>query len=211
MLVCGDFFVLGRELPLHRSSNDIGLPGAVSLSSVRQAAAQFGGKPYSNPGSPSSLSDILPVLSDIRKDSSLVPGQSASTLSFFPGIADELDVTIAPEDRPSAVIRVPAEIPGEPKRSIPCVFQGLEGKRLLLQANEPIRLATTASVEFNDAMFLGEVIACDEAANDGWNLELKVEHVLSGLQSLMALRSQLLGEPMSPVAELASAFARVRN
>ena len=117
-------------------------------------------------------------------------------------------MTIAPEDHPSAVIQVSSGIPGESKRTIPCVFNGMHGKRLLLETQEPLGIRTTASVEFNDAMFLGEVVACNKTTSRCWDIELMVEHVLSGLQSLMALRAQLLGEPASSAPQMAAVYAR---
>ena len=79
---------------------------------------------------------------------------------------------------------------------MPCSFQGSEGKRLSLQASEPVPVSSAVSVEFNDVLFLGEVVACTGEVNRACNVEIKVEQVLSGLQSLMALRSRLLGEGM---------------
>lgn len=93
----------------------------------------------------------------------------------------------------SAVLQIPsASEPGK-KRNVACVFIGMQGKRLGLQANEAVALSTAVSVEHDDALFLGEVVTC--TPGDGnWRLEIKVEQILTGLQSLMALRARLLSE-----------------
>jgi hypothetical protein len=69
----------------------------------------------------------------------------------------------------------------------------MHGKRLIVDAIEQIPVFAPVSVEFDDSLFLGDVVSCSKS-QDGWNLEIKVEQVLSGLQSLMALRAGLLGE-----------------
>jgi hypothetical protein len=50
------------------------------------------------------------------------------------------------------------------------------------------------TVEYNDTMLLGEVVACTQDCNQHWHLEFRIEQVLTGLQSLMLLRERLLGE-----------------
>jgi len=98
------------------------------------------------------------------------------------------------DDAPTAVIQVVSPDPNGKKRTVSCSFQGSEGKRLVLQANEPVPVSSAVSVEFNDALFLGEVVACTGVVNKGFDIEIQVEQILSGLQSLMALRSHLLSE-----------------
>jgi hypothetical protein len=71
----------------------------------------------------------------------------------------------------------------------------MEGKHLRLEAPERISISAPVSVEYSDAMFLGEVIGCQRAVGGGWELHIKVDQILTGLQSLCALRAQLLGEP----------------
>jgi len=94
--------------------------------------------------------------------------------------------------------------PDGTKRCVPCQFQGFEGKRLSLQASEPVPVSSAVSVEFNDALFLGEVVASNGEPNRAFDIEVKVEQVLSGLQSLMALRSRLLGEGVPQASTLVS-------
>ena len=76
---------------------------------------------------------------------------------------------------------------------MPSLFVDLTGKRLLVEAEAEIKASTAVTVEFEDALFLGEVVTCRQE-NGGFELEIKVEQVLSGLQSLMALRSRLLSD-----------------
>ncbi len=73
-------------------------------------------------------------------------------------------------------------------------MRGMQGKRLGVDAAERIAVSTPVSVEYNDAMFLGEVLRCSQAANGAWDVEIKVEQILTGLQSLMKLRAHLIGE-----------------
>jgi len=82
----------------------------------------------------------------------------------------------------------------------------MDGKHLKLEAPERIVLSAPVSVEYSDAMFLGEVISCQRGVRGSWELNIKVDQILTGLQSLCRLRSQLLGES-SPVT--ARGFAPV--
>ena len=69
----------------------------------------------------------------------------------------------------------------------------MHGKRLSLKADEALPVSSVISVEHDDELFLGEVVSCVEAER-GWDLQIKVEQILTGLQSLMALRARLLSE-----------------
>ena len=77
----------------------------------------------------------------------------------------------------------------------------MQGKCLLLEANEPIPASLAVTVEYNDALFLGEVIICAKI-NGVWKVEIKVEQILTGLQSLITLRSRLLGEDVVRAPQL---------
>jgi hypothetical protein len=61
-------------------------------------------------------------------------------------------------------------------------------------------MSSPVSVEYNDAMFLGEVIICQPAGDGNYRVEIRVEQILTGLQSLIALRAGLLGSaaPVTP-------------
>jgi hypothetical protein len=78
-----------------------------------------------------------------------------------------------------------------------------EAKRLVLRTEEPLAPSTALSVEYNDAMLLGEVVACRQNGEKDWELVVQIEQILTGLQSLVALRAGLVGEavpnPFAPV------------
>jgi hypothetical protein len=109
--------------------------------------------------------------------------------------ADEVYVNTLMDQSNSATIQIPA---GENRELVrlPCCFQGVEGKRLSLVSNDRVPSFTPITVEYNYALFLGEVVACTEDVSHHWHLEVKIEQILTGLQSLMNLRANLLGEPM---------------
>jgi hypothetical protein len=97
------------------------------------------------------------------------------------------------DDHPrAATILVPSA--DGAKRSIPCAFQGTEGRRLILEADESLAPSTALSIEHEDNLFLGEVVACAPHSPGIYRMEIKIEQILTGLHSLMALRARLLGE-----------------
>jgi hypothetical protein len=104
-------------------------------------------------------------------------------------------VTTSFGDHPkSALLKIPSGEPNGSKHEIPCKFEGMDGKQLRLEAPERISISAPVSVEYSDAMFLGEVIGCQRGVGGSWELNIKVDQILTGLQSLCALRAQLLGE-----------------
>jgi hypothetical protein len=100
----------------------------------------------------------------------------------------------------SAVIQLAESEPDGTKRRIPCSFRKFESKRLQLESSESLKYGCAISVEYNDALFLGDVVGCTRT-NGTWDIEVQVKQVLSGLQSLITLRDRLLGESVrvSPV------------
>ncbi len=75
------------------------------------------------------------------------------------------------------------------------MFQGMHGKRLTLETSEVLSAGKVISIEYDDTLFLGEVVSCVGSQREQtWSVEVKVEQILNGLQSLMALRSRLLSE-----------------
>lgn len=89
--------------------------------------------------------------------------------------------------------------------SVPCLIGEKQGNRLLIETQSAVTPFTTATVQFDDALFLGEIISA-RSEGETFTLEIKIEQVLSGLQSLMALRTRLLGNTPA-VAPSASPFA----
>ncbi len=86
-------------------------------------------------------------------------------------------------------------------RSMPCLFRGIEGNRLTVDSEERVPLSAVVSVERNDVLLLGEVITSVPVANGSWRSEVKVEQTLTGLQSLMNLRSHLVGQGVGQAPE----------
>jgi len=86
-----------------------------------------------------------------------------------------------------------AQIGGGSKRSIPCSVERFQGNRLRILASERVAAGTAVSVEHEDALLLGEV-AHEVEQSTSWALDIRVEQMLNGLMSLMALRARLLEE-----------------
>ena len=97
------------------------------------------------------------------------------------------------DERRSAVLQVPGSGAQDSKRRIPCEVQGMQGKRLNLSTQEYIAESTVVSIEFEDTLLLGEVVTCS-SVQDAWSAVIHIEQMLTGLQSLMALRAHLLSE-----------------
>jgi hypothetical protein len=99
----------------------------------------------------------------------------------------------------SATIQIPSGASGA-RRNIACIVHRTEAKRMVLRTEEPIAASTVLSVEYNDAMVLGEIVACRESGEKDWELDVQIEQILTGLQSLMTLRASILGEGVPPVS-----------
>ncbi len=111
----------------------------------------------------------------------------------------------------TATIQIPTGDANGSKLQIPCSFSGMDGKRLILEAPERVSMSTPVSVEYNDAMFLGEVMLCKQDRPEAYRVEIHVEQILTGLQSLIALRAGLLGASgiNDPAASKVPAFVPV--
>jgi hypothetical protein len=110
--------------------------------------------------------------------------------------------------QPSVIIRVSSPSGSSTtKDGFPSFFVEMQGKRLIVDVKDPVAISAAITVECDDAMFLGEVVAVTEN-NGRFLVEISVEQVLSGLQSLMALRAQLLGEtaPTTPASNPVAEF-----
>jgi hypothetical protein len=101
-----------------------------------------------------------------------------------------------PDQKRPAVLQLPPADAHGTKRSVACEVQCLRGKRLVLTTNEQVRESTPVSVECEDTLLLGEVVVCS-GADQTWTTEIRVEQILTGLQSLMALRAHLLSESLA--------------
>jgi hypothetical protein len=85
---------------------------------------------------------------------------------------------------------------GDKGRIISCIVNYWQGPRLQIIAPERIAPGAAVSIEHEDVLLMGEVVAIAEQAHL-WRADVKVEHALTGLMSLMTLRARLLDE--SPV------------
>jgi len=122
----------------------------------------------------------------------------------------------------AATLQLPSSTGDSNKRRIPCTFNGMTGKRLSISTAEALPASTAVSVEYDDRLFLGEVLTCSSAtpaegeqalraqtaADPSWIIELKIEQILSGLQSLLALRAHLLSESVPQPLSLIPVGAR---
>ena len=100
----------------------------------------------------------------------------------------------------TAVIQMATSELDGTKRRIPCFFRKFENKQLILESEESLPFGCPISVEYNDALFLGEVVS-SARLNGTWDVNVQVGSVLTGLQSLMILSDRLLGATVrtSPV------------
>ena len=111
----------------------------------------------------------------------------------------------------SAVIQMATSELDGTKRRIPCSFRKFENKQLILESEESLPFGCAISVEYNDALFLGEVIG-SARLNGTWDVNVRVGSVLTGLQSLMILRDRLLGETVriSPMETVEAVLVPVK-
>ena len=79
------------------------------------------------------------------------------------------------------------------RHSIPCSVERFQGNRLRVLTGERVACGAPVSVEHEDTLLLGEVVHVAEQATS-WAMEIRVEQMLNGLMSLMALRARLLEE-----------------
>jgi hypothetical protein len=123
-------------------------------------------------------------------------------------VADKSGVNTSFDEHPrSGTIQVPTG--SGSKRSVPCAIHGMQGKRLIVEAGEPLSISTALSIEHEDNLFLGEVVACGAESDGVYRIDIKIEQILTGLQSLMNLRAGLLGESVPQT--LAMVPVGVRN
>jgi hypothetical protein len=97
---------------------------------------------------------------------------------------------VTPNSDKSARLEVQqAQGTGE-RRKLPVVFETFADKCLTLTTSEQVAISTAVGVEYNDVLFVGEVVRCT-ATGEQWAMDIKVAQTLTGLQSLLILRAQL--------------------
>lgn len=95
------------------------------------------------------------------------------------------------------MLHLPSAGAGGTRRSVPCAIAEIHGQYLRILTSERVNAGAAISVEGADAMFLGEVVRSSE--QDGhWRLDVRVEQILNGLMSLMALRASLMEGAAQP-------------
>ncbi|MGI9073285.1 MAG: hypothetical protein ACR2JB_18685 [Bryobacteraceae bacterium] len=70
------------------------------------------------------------------------------------------------------------------------VFQTFDDKCLTVTTSEQVAISTVVGVEYNNVLFVGEVVRCT-LAGEQWAIDIKVAQTLTDLQSLLILRAQL--------------------
>lgn len=93
-----------------------------------------------------------------------------------------------------ATLQIRSSVMGGAPKEVQCQVDRLSGTRLSLISPERVTLSSAVSVEYDDSMLLCEVMACTQDCEQRWHLEMQVEQILTGLQSLVTLRERLLGE-----------------
>ena len=82
--------------------------------------------------------------------------------------------------------------PEHTRKTIPGQFLLFGGKSLLVNTTERISSSTFLAAQHNDVLLIGEVCACEET-DRLWIIRINVKYTLTNLQSLIRLRSALLG------------------
>ena len=85
--------------------------------------------------------------------------------------------------------------------TVSCLFHEFEGKRLILQFESKPLVSGPVSVEYNDALFLGEIVRSGALSDGIWQMEVLVDQILTGLESLLRFRAQLVGEGVGPAPQ----------
>ncbi len=71
-------------------------------------------------------------------------------------------------------------------------FRSFTNRFLILTTEEPIAASLAVSVEYNDILFVGEVVSYQLKSAGYFQIKIYVEHTLSSLQSLMKLNTELM-------------------
>ena len=73
------------------------------------------------------------------------------------------------------------------------VFGALTHRHLTIIAGERITLSTAVSIEHRNNLWMGDVCSCEQLDEGCFEIGITVAHKLTGLDSLMRLRAELLG------------------
>src|SRR5947209_17649468 len=88
----------------------------------------------------------------------------------------------------------------------------MQGNRLILESSTKLNVSTVVSVEYEDTLGLGEVVGLNSVPA-GYAICIFVRQALTGIQSLLTLRSQLAGDasPALVVKRLVLASAKLHS
>jgi hypothetical protein len=89
------------------------------------------------------------------------------------------------------MVEIVSENDSKERRKLPGMLQTVANKCVTLTTSEPLATSTAVGIEYNDVLFVGEVIRCTQGAADQWEISVKIAHTLTSLQSLMILRAEL--------------------
>jgi hypothetical protein len=78
------------------------------------------------------------------------------------------------------------------ERRVAGTFYRFEHQQLLLATGQQLSVSSAVTVEHEDVLFLGEVLACTSEQEGVWKVLIRVHQLLNGLQSLTILRERLL-------------------
>ncbi len=92
-----------------------------------------------------------------------------------------------------STIHLPSPTAQGAKIDVPCSVVEIKGRHIRLKSKELVPARVPLSVEHEDALYLGEVIHCIREGAE-YMVDIEVEQVLTGLQSLVSLRARLLDE-----------------
>jgi hypothetical protein len=129
-----------------------------------------------------------------------------STLNF--GIQDNIrqkDMATLYTDQAHCIIELLSRSSVNEERRVSGTFYRFEHQQLLLATGQQLSPASAVTVEHEDVLFLGEVVACTPEAEGVWKVVIRVRQLLNSLQSLTILRERLLWREghscLSPLTE----------
>jgi hypothetical protein len=98
---------------------------------------------------------------------------------------------VPPDSRVFATVEIRPANGSEERRRIPSIVHTFANNWFTLITGERLTASTAVAVEYNDVLFVGEVVRSVNWDSDGWATDIKVAQTLTGLESLMILRAEL--------------------
>jgi hypothetical protein len=101
------------------------------------------------------------------------------------------ELHVIPDSPNLATVEILSENSSGERRRILGMFHAFADDRLTLITDERLAAFTALGVEYNDVLFLGEVIRSSPRADNEWTIDIKIAQILTGLENLMILRAEL--------------------